>query len=49
MNIILWLQILEIGGLHSDDNNTETGHNAERGRGDLRRLAVVQTPVKSLR
>ena len=36
-------------GDHPNDNIIENGQNTEMSRGDLRRLAVTQTPVKNHR
>ena len=33
-------------GDHPNDSIIENGPNTEKGPGDLRRLAVAQTPVK---
>ena len=35
------------GGVHLNYNITENGQNTEKSPGDLRRLAVTQTPVKN--
>ena len=34
---------------HSNDSIIENGQNTEESPGDLRRLAVTQTPVKTIR
>ena len=36
-----------MNGDHPNDSIIEDGQNTEKGPGDLRRLAVTQTPVKS--
>ena len=38
------LEDLEVG--HPNDSIIENGQNTEKSPGDLRRLAVAQTPVK---
>ena len=43
------LEVLEVGqtrGDHPVDSIIENGHNTEKSPGDLRRLAVTQTPLK---
>ncbi len=40
------LGIRRTGGDHSNNNIIENGQNTEKSPGDLRRLAVTQTPVK---
>ena len=37
------------GGDHPNDSIIENGQNTEKSLGDLRRLAVTQTPVKNHR
>ena len=37
------------GGDHPNDSIIENGQNTEKSPGDLRRLAVTQTPVKNHR
>ena len=41
------LEDLEVGGLVETIQTTENGQNPEMSPGDLRRLAVTQTPVKN--
>ena len=41
------LEDLEVGGDHPNDSIIENGQNTEKSPGDLRRLAVTQTPVKN--
>ena len=36
-------------GDHPDDGLIEIGQNTEKSPGDLRRFAVIQTPVRNLR
>ena len=36
-------------GEHPNDSIIENGQNTKKGPGDLRRLAVTQTPVKNHR
>ena len=36
-----------MSGDHPNYNNFENGHNAEKSPGDLRRVAVTQTPAKN--
>ena len=40
------LEDLEVGGNHPNYNIIENGQNTEKSPGDLRRLAVTQSPVK---
>ena len=37
------------GGDHPNDSIIENGQNTEKSPGDLKRLAVIQTPVKNHR
>ena len=37
----------QMSGDHPNDSIVENGQNTERSPGDLRRLAVTQTPVKN--
>ncbi len=37
-----------MGGDYPNDSITENGQNIEKSPGDLRRLAVTQTPVKTI-
>ena len=41
------LEDLEAGGDHPNDSIIEDGQNTEKSPGDLRRLAVTQTPMKN--
>ena len=45
------LEDLEVGGRvdHPNDSIVENGQNTKKSPGDLRRLAVTQTPVKNHR
>ena len=43
------LEDLEVGGRHPNDSIIENGQNTKINSGDLRRLAVTQTPVKDHR
>ena len=40
------LEDLAAGGDHPNNNIIENGQNTEKSSGDLRKLAVTQTPVK---
>ena len=39
----------QMSGDHPNDNIIENGQNTRKSPGDLRRLAVTQTPVKNHR